>query len=349
MDEELLSDPAFTSSILGTSDPLKVRGDLDSFCQTHLGSGIARVPFCELGVGAAFGLVLRDGRRIFLKANPPDRRPDFLGAVHRVQGHLHTRGFPCPEPLVGPEPFGIGFATVDELVDAGEYRDAHEPEVRRALALALAAQIRLASELSDPGPLSGGHHWPEDALWPRPHNVLFDFEATAEGAGWIDALARRAKSAQPRSAGRIAVGHLDWSAKHFRFTGERIRVVYDWDSLKLDREPVFVGFAAATFTATWYLEVESVAPSPDELRRFVEEYEEARGEPFSPPERLNAFTSAVYLTAYCARCEHALDPGGENQREGFRGRLSAHPREYLALCSSGSQGRTDRTSEDAAS
>ncbi len=70
MDEELLSDPAFTSSILGTSDPLKVRDDLHSFCEAHLGSGIAHVPFCELGVGAAFGLVLRDGRRIFPEGQP---------------------------------------------------------------------------------------------------------------------------------------------------------------------------------------------------------------------------------------------------------------------------------------
>jgi hypothetical protein len=73
MDEVLLSDQAFTRSILGTSDPGKVRRELDSFCANYLGSGLDRTLFCELSVGAAFGLLLRDGRRVFLKANPPDR------------------------------------------------------------------------------------------------------------------------------------------------------------------------------------------------------------------------------------------------------------------------------------
>ena len=73
MDEVLLDDPAFTRSILGTSDPGKVRRELDSFCATYLGSCLDRPLFCELSVGAAFGLLLRDGRKVFLKANPPDR------------------------------------------------------------------------------------------------------------------------------------------------------------------------------------------------------------------------------------------------------------------------------------
>ena len=73
MDEELLDDPAFTRSILGTSDPGRVRRELDSFCAWNLGSGLDRTLFCELSVGAAFGLLLRDGRKVFLKANPPDR------------------------------------------------------------------------------------------------------------------------------------------------------------------------------------------------------------------------------------------------------------------------------------
>src|SRR5215210_7242322 len=38
MDEVLLSDQAFTRSILGTSDPGKVRRELDSFCATRRGT-----------------------------------------------------------------------------------------------------------------------------------------------------------------------------------------------------------------------------------------------------------------------------------------------------------------------
>ncbi len=254
--------------------------------------------------------------------------------MHRVQDHLALESFPCPRPLLGPKPFGIGFATVDEFVAVGEHRNAHEPEVRRAMASMLAAQIELASGLTDLAFLSREDESPEGALWPRPHNALFDFEATTEGAAWIDAFARRARSVRPRSAGRMVVGHLDWSVKHFRFTDKEVSVVYDWDSLRLNCEPVFVGSAAATFTATWYLDVGSKAPDPDELVHFVEECEKAGGSAFSEPERLSAFASAVYVTAYCARCEHAIDPGGEDPDAGsFREALSARPDAYLQLCS----------------
>ena len=149
--------------------------------------------------------------------------------MHRVQDHLALKGFPCPRPLLGPEPFGIGFATVDEFIGVGEHRNAHEPEVRRAMASKLAWQIQLASGFTDLESLSRGDELPDYALWPRPHNALFDFEATTEGAEWIDAFARRARSARSQTAGRIVVGHRDWSVKHFRFTGEKVRVVYDWE------------------------------------------------------------------------------------------------------------------------
>lgn len=299
-----------------------------------------RVLFCEISVGAAFGLLLRDGRRAFLKANPPARRPDFLRAVHRTQGHLARCGFPCPRPLVGPEPLFLGHAMIDEYVDAGSFRDAHNPVVRREMARALSRQVSLCYGLSGVEALAGGGmRWPEGpeaALWPEPHNVLFDFGATAEGAGWIDEIALAARRARPEGVGDIVIGHRDWSAKHFRFEDcggpPKLRVVYDWDALSVDREPIIVGFAAATFTATWYLEVPSRAPSPEELERFVSEYEETRGEPFSGPEKLAAFCTAVYMMAYVARCEHAVDPAGENLRASFRRSLWTRLNGYLAVC-----------------
>ena len=43
-------------------------------------------------------------------------------------------------------------------------------------------------------------------------------------------------------------------------------MIYDRDSLKLDRETVIVGTTAATFPATWYQEVPSRVPTPQEMR-----------------------------------------------------------------------------------
>jgi hypothetical protein len=113
--------------MLGMIDPCEVAGNLDSFYTAHLGGGVTETFFCELSVGAAFGLLLADCSQVLLKVHP-DRRIEFLRAVYRVQGHLCRRGSPCSKPLVGPEPFGLGFATTEEFVDTGEFHDVHEPE-----------------------------------------------------------------------------------------------------------------------------------------------------------------------------------------------------------------------------
>ena len=341
LDQVLTDNPVFTSSILGTANPEEVATRLDAFCEEHLGSGLKECFFCELSVGAAFGLRLQDGRRVFLKAHKPDRSAEFLEAVGRVQGHLFERGFPCPRPLAGPAYFGPGLATAEEFEDEGEHVDAHEPVIRRRMAQALARAIELAAEVQDVGALSSGWAWPKDDLWPVPHNALFDFDATAAGAGWIDGIATEAKRVMDSFHGRVVVGHADWSVKHFRFSGGEVRIVYDWDSLRLDKEVSIVGTAAATVPATWYLEVASRAPSPDELWSFLEEYEAARGYPLSSEERRATAAVALYVMAYVARCEHAIDPEGEDLSGGFREVLPLHAEEYFRSGSSGrSRGRS---------
>jgi hypothetical protein len=324
IDQVLSDNAALTRSILGTADPEEIAARLHVFCEEHLRSRPKEIFFCELSVGAAFGLCLQDGGRVFLKAHKPDRPAEFLEAVRRVQGHLFERGFPCPRPLAGPASFGPGFATTEEFVDDGEQVDAHEPVIRRRMAQALAQAIELAAEVRDVGALSSGWAWPKDDLWPVPHNALFDFEATAEGAEWIDEIAAEAKRVMDGFHGRVVVGHADWSVKHFRFAGGEITVVYDWDSLRLDKEAIIVGTAAATFPATWSLEVASRAPSPEELWSFLEDYGAARGQLLSSEERGATAAAALYVMAYVARCEHAIDPEGKDLRGGFREVLSLH-------------------------
>ncbi len=319
-------------SILGTVDPEQIIGTLDAFCAARLGSKVEEALFCELSVGATFGLRLGNGRRVMLKAHQPDRTAYFLEAVCRVQRHLYERGFPCPEPIAGPLPLGRGFATVEAFVDDGERMDAHETRVRCEMARTLARLIELAAEVSNVRRLAQGWtSWRVDALWPTPHNALFDFEATAQDAGWIDEIAARARETVDNSAGRVVVGHSDWSVKHFRFDDGEVRVIYDWDSLRLDKETVIVGTAAATFAATWYLEVSSRAPSPDEMRCFIHEYEVARGRPFSIRERQAVAGAATYVMAYSARCEHAVDTEGRDTRGSFREALSSYGDDYMCL------------------
>jgi hypothetical protein len=52
-----------------------------------------------------------------------------------------------------------------------------------------------------------------DRLWPVPHNVLFDFEATRRGGEWIDEIAQTAKQRRDDDLGRLVIGHHDWVVK----------------------------------------------------------------------------------------------------------------------------------------
>jgi hypothetical protein len=255
-----------------------------------------------VSVGALFGLRLRDGSRIALKIHAGRFDDAYLEAVQKVQVRLVEAGFPCPRPL------GVrGRATLEEWLDEGQYRDAHDPGVRRVMAGHLARLCELASALH---PLSGMEPYrPADPpLWPVPHWPIFDFDATTSGAEWIDDIAARAVEVRNANAERIVIGHGDWSVKHFRFDGLRPTVIYDWDSLNADFEAVFAGGAAATFTYTDDPQGE-LWPSLEEALAFLDEYQEAREDPFTAEEDRAVRAAVVYTRAYSARCAHSV--GGD--------------------------------------
>jgi hypothetical protein len=292
--ERMWPGAAIERSILGTDDP-----EIWRLARAVCPDAVDCFTF-EVSVGALFGLLLRDGSRVALKVHP-ERDASSLEAVQRVQAHLFELGFPCPQPL------GVdGRATLERWCDEGSYRDAHEPAVRRVVAEHLALLVRLTGKLRPQAGLEPFFQPPDGPLWPTPHNVLFDFDATAAGAEWIDDIARAARPLRDTRVGDLVIGHGDWTVKHFRFRGLRPTVVYDWSSLGTDYETTFVGVAASSFTYTEHLPV-SVWPTVDEACGFFEDYERARRRPFSVEERRAAYAAAVYSRAYAARCTHAVD------------------------------------------
>jgi hypothetical protein len=292
--ERIWPDAAVERSIFGTEEPDAIWGSVREICP----EAVDCFAF-EVSVGALFGLRLHDGSRVALKVHV-QRNVDALNAVQRVQAHLFEVGFPCPEPL------GVrGRATLERWFEEGVYRDAHEPPVRRAIAEHLALLIRLTRDLQPVEGLEPFFPKPSGPLWPVPHNVLFDFEATAAGAEWIDDIARTAKPRRDARVGELVIGHGDWTVKHFRFDGLCPTVVYDWDSIHTGYETAFVGGAAATHTYTDRLPV-TVWPTVEEASAFFDDYESARGRPFSVEERRAAHAAAVYSRAYSARCTHAI-------------------------------------------
>ena len=77
-----------------------------------------------------------------IKAHHANRSLAKLKEIVRLQRHLASVRLFAPAVLVGPAPFGNGFAVAEAYVEEGAVRDAHEPEVRAALAHGLAAIVR---------------------------------------------------------------------------------------------------------------------------------------------------------------------------------------------------------------
>jgi hypothetical protein len=306
--EEWGSVPAVLRELFEDPSPANIAAALERFCARSLSSRIAHAEFFEAGVGSAHGVLLADGSRVVIKLHRPDRSIAFLRAAQAVQRVLAESGFPCPRPLVGPEPLGAGLASAESLLDEGEYADAHEPAVRRAMATSLARLVdRCRPFVRLPGLGENAMKIPPGELWPIPHDGRFDFAATTAGAEWIDDSARRARMILDGTpSGDTVVGHTDWRAQNMRFAGEEISAIYDWDSLAVEREPALVGSVAHGFTSNWAQPpVGRQLPTLEEAEGFISDYEDARGAVFSLAERRAARAALVYSMTYTARCGHS--------------------------------------------
>jgi hypothetical protein len=256
-----------------------------------LGFEVEEILFTDESVARVHGLRLTDGRRVVVKLHPPGVTAPFLRAVQAAQRHLAAQGFPAPVPVAGPTESPDGLATAETLLDEGEVPDAHDPEVRAAMAAGLARQVGLCRTLMGAGALAGNAmRVSRDRLWPG---------GLEERGDWIDAAARRARRVRDRPAGAVVIGHTDWRAQNLRIAGTRLTAAYDWESLDFVAEPVLVGGCAHGFTVDW--NGEPRFPTLAQALGFIGDYERARGAPFSPAEHATARASLVYSTAFTAR------------------------------------------------
>jgi hypothetical protein len=297
--------------IFGTTDAGTIMQSIDEFCRAGLGLSLAHIVSYSASLGCVFTLQLADERQLVLKAYPPEDSVPFLEGITRVQTHLASSGFPCPQLIGGPWPLAQTYALVMEHRDEGAFVTADEPVIREALAAALARQISLTQGFIDQPGLRPSY-WarlPQDRLYITPHLSIFNLEATTRGAEWIDRIAQEARDRVRRDGSRIVVGHDDWAVKDARFANQALCVIYDWDSLRRDRETLIVGHAAGQFMMTYRVpHPVRVAPRPDEVRAFIDEYEAVRGFAFTPAERVTMAAVATYIIATTARLEHSTAP-----------------------------------------
>jgi hypothetical protein len=322
---ELWTDPGdrlLACSVFGTDDPGAVHGMILDWTKKH-GFSHAHINAIELSVGAAVTTTLADGTKVFVKVWPGTTDASSLAAQMKFQAMMAAHGFPAPAILTNLSALGPGWAVGMEYNRPGVPTDTRVPGVRRAMAVGLARFVAQAKVFRGVESLPERLLPPEGAIWPKPHNALFNFGATVRGAEWIDEVARDTLSAMRSAESRTVIGHHDWSAKNMRMGPSEIAVVYDWDAVFLDRETFIVGSAAAHFPVTWELDVPET-PAIGDVVAFVREYEQARGTAFTPTELAEIEAGATYARAYKARCEHAIDPGAACWRGSSRESLKTN-------------------------
>ena len=141
--------------------------------------------------------------------------------------------------------------------------------------------------------------------WTEPHELRFDFDRSAEGAGWIDAVADEAVSALTTlDQGPHVLTHGDWRTGNLGFDGDDLTAIYDWDSVGRASEARAVGQILPYFSVDWSIGVATIPSLPDQAA-FVADYELARGEPFTVREHAVVDAAALLYAAYAARCEHS--------------------------------------------
>jgi hypothetical protein len=308
-------------AIFGARDADAIAALVAGIAEHHLGTPVAGGLFYAASAGCVFGLGLEDGRSVVLKAYQSHWERRFLCAVQRVQRAVAATGFPCPTPLSAPVAVGGGWATIESLLpDPGTDDRFDEGDLERSSA-GLVALLHAARGLAPDGLELHPSRMAEGALYPIPHNPVFDLQGTAAGAEWIDEWARRAWPRRSSGTLRGVIAYLDWSARNVRMGPAGIVAVYDWDSISVASEATTAGQAAATWRSTGDT-TDIGAPDAEEIARFVASFARALGRPFSGLETDVAHAAAVWVMAYAARCEHALE-----QRTPWR---RTRAREWLA-------------------
>jgi len=260
-------------------------GRLALWCAEHLGSPATAELFRSGYLSAVIGLRLADDREVVVKVRPGSPR---IAACVEVQRRMFESGYPCPEPLSGPAPFGDGVATAEVYVPGGGVLPSAE-HASWVFAEAFARLIRLAPRPAEVSTLD-----------PAPSWAACNLNEVA-GPEWIDQAGRCARDRLRAGASEAVIGHCDWLASNLRWKGDELLVVHDWDSTAADSEAVLAGFAAALHSTVSPDEPATV----EETGKFLDAYCDARGQPFSADELQLAWAAGVWTRAYDAKHQHA--------------------------------------------
>jgi hypothetical protein len=274
---------------------------LHVWCGKWLGSYPIEVLFKREHLSRVTGVMLKDGRRVVVKAR---RDAAALGGCADVHRRVWKAGFPVAEPLVGPEPFGDGslVANAETLVEAGQVIDPSRARSAEASSRLLSELIALAPRPGEIRTLTPAPPWTAwdhccDGVWPPADDGPEDLDAP-EHASWLDGLAMAIRRRLAEHQAPLVVGHGDWEAQNLRWNGLQPVVVHDWDSAIAAPVEVIVGLAAAVWPAgydrmTWHATVRQTAA-------FLDGYQSATST-WEPDALEAAWAAGLWVRAFNAK------------------------------------------------
>ena len=266
---------------------------LERWCRDELGAAPRQELFRTGHLSEVVGIELADGRRVVVKVRPASPR---VAACVRVQRHLHGAGFPCPEPIAGPAPFGQDrIATAERWVPYGDAPPAPVPHAE--CAALLARLVALAPPVTDVAELAPAPPWVAwdhggSGVWPWPDDLDIDMN-DHPGPDWVDDVGAEVAAILCADDAPPVVGHVDFEAHNLGWHRGAPAVVHDWDSAAIRTEAAIVGVAAATFPTGG----EATAATVAETESFLDAYGLAR------ERRSIAWAAGLWVLAYNAKKE----------------------------------------------
>jgi hypothetical protein len=270
---------------------------LATWCRRWLGAPPAAELFESGYLSAVKGLGLADGREVVVKVRPGRSRLAGCAVVHLA---LWTAGFPCPEPLVNPQPLDGYAATAEALVgDAGQ--PPPESVLARLSAAGLARLVELAPDPRSvpslaPSPSWAGWDRTEPELWPVPEDRDVDLNAHP-GPRWLDRVAAAVRDQLRGHRGDPVIGHGDWCPANLCWQGSQLIAVHDWDSVICQPEPAIAGLAAAGFLGIGPARLANV----EESAAFLDAYQHARGHRWTSGDYAACWAAGLWQRAFDAK------------------------------------------------
>jgi hypothetical protein len=278
---------------------------LADWCGRSLGTRPVAVLFRTGHLAQVVGVELANGSSAVIKVRLFESR--IAGCV-AAQDYLARAGFPCPEPLAGPEIVDGCAVTAESLVSGGEQLP---PERGAAPFAALLAQlIRSAPDVGRvpdlaPSPPWAGWDHRGSRLWPDRDDEGRDLNEMP-GSAWVDAAASRVRRRMSTCGLPLRIGHGDWESQNIRWEADRVLAVHDWDSVIAQPEAAIVGLAAAVWPAAGDPgEAATVGQSSD----FIAGYQTAAGAHWTDRDTQLAWAAGLWVRLFNAR-KDAVRGGG---------------------------------------